>query len=162
MRRHATSVIFGRPLVKRFALCYRTVLCPVLSVTQVYCGQTVGWIKMPHGMEVGLGPATLCLMGTQLSPTRKGAQHSPHFSAHFAVARSPISAAAELLFFQHSVSEEQLDFEMFTVEVSVVLTLPSIYPPALELQIPSYGDLCLNNTMRLLTCCQRTSRIFHC
>jgi len=22
----------------------------------VYCGQTAGWIKMPLGMEVGLGP----------------------------------------------------------------------------------------------------------
>jgi len=29
----------------------------------VYCGQTAGWIKMPLGMEVDLGPraqATLC------------------------------------------------------------------------------------------------------
>jgi len=33
----------------------------VLSVwTLVYCGQTVGWIKMKLGMEVGLGQATLC------------------------------------------------------------------------------------------------------
>jgi len=39
--------------------------CPVclsicLSVTLVYCDQTVGWIKMPLGMEVGLDQATLC------------------------------------------------------------------------------------------------------
>ena len=33
---------------------------PVLSVTLVYYGQTVGWIKMKLGMQVGLGPATLC------------------------------------------------------------------------------------------------------
>ena len=26
----------------------------------VYCGQTAGWIKMALGMEVGLGPGTLC------------------------------------------------------------------------------------------------------
>jgi len=32
----------------------------VLSVTLVYCGQTVGWITMKLGMQVGLGPATLC------------------------------------------------------------------------------------------------------
>jgi len=32
----------------------------VLSVTLVYCDQTVGWINMKLGMEVGLGPATLC------------------------------------------------------------------------------------------------------
>jgi len=50
---------FGRLLVKRFALCYQTVVCPVclsvclsVSVTLVYCGQTVGWIKMPLGSEV--------------------------------------------------------------------------------------------------------------
>jgi len=44
--------IFGRPFVKWFALCYGTAVC--LSVTLVYCGQTVGWIKMPLGMEIGL------------------------------------------------------------------------------------------------------------
>jgi len=43
-----TKEVFGRPFVKRFALCYRT----VLSVTLVYCGHTVGRIKMPLGMEV--------------------------------------------------------------------------------------------------------------
>jgi len=26
----------------------------------VCCGQMVGWIKMPLGMEVGLSPAILC------------------------------------------------------------------------------------------------------
>jgi len=52
---------FGRPFVKRFGLCYRTVVCPVLSVTLVYCGQTVGWIKMPPGMEVGLGSCHIVL-----------------------------------------------------------------------------------------------------
>jgi len=38
--------VFGRPFVKRLALCYRTVgclACPVLCVTLVYCDQTVGW-----------------------------------------------------------------------------------------------------------------------
>jgi len=40
------------------ALYYQTVICPVrLSVTLVYCGgQTVGWIKMKLGMQVGLVP----------------------------------------------------------------------------------------------------------
>ena len=32
----------------------------------VYCGQTVGWIKMKLGMQVGLGPGYLCSIGTQL------------------------------------------------------------------------------------------------
>ena len=49
---------FGRTFVKRFALCYQTVACLslCLSVTLVYCGQTVGWIKMKIGMQVALGP----------------------------------------------------------------------------------------------------------
>ena len=48
------SVGRGRPFVKRFALCYRTVVCPVLSVCLsvclsvmlVYCCQTVRWMKL--------------------------------------------------------------------------------------------------------------------
>jgi len=40
--------------------------CPVcppvcVSVTLVYCGQTVGWIKMPLGAEVGLGQRDVVL-----------------------------------------------------------------------------------------------------
>ena len=46
-------IIFGRPFVKRFAL-YRPMLLDrclsVLSVTLMYCGQTVGRIKMKLGM----------------------------------------------------------------------------------------------------------------
>jgi len=38
----------------------------------IYCGQTAGWIKMPLGMEVYLGPGHTVLMG----PSSKGAQHS--------------------------------------------------------------------------------------
>jgi len=34
----------------------RCLSCRGLSVTLVYCGQTAGWIKMPLGMEVCLGP----------------------------------------------------------------------------------------------------------
>jgi len=65
--------MFGRSFVKRFALCYRSVAClSVLSVTLVYYGQTVGWIKMKLGMEVGLGPGHIVLDG---DPARQ-------FSAH--------------------------------------------------------------------------------
>jgi len=43
-------------------------VCPVclsvcLSVTLVYCGQTVGWIKMKLGMQVGLGYGHIVLDG---------------------------------------------------------------------------------------------------
>jgi len=84
------STIFGRPFVKRFALCYRTVVCPVLSnlsviclsVTLVYChycGQTVGRIKMKLGTEVGLIPRHIVLDGDAAPP--KG-HCLPQFLAH--------------------------------------------------------------------------------
>ena len=39
-------------------------VCPVLSVlsvTLVYCGQTVGWINMKLGTQVGFGPGHIVL-----------------------------------------------------------------------------------------------------
>jgi len=63
-------IVFGRPFVKRFALCYQTVVC--LSVTLVYCGQTVGWIKMKLGVQVGLGPGHIVLDGDPAPPPPKG------------------------------------------------------------------------------------------
>jgi len=76
--------ILGRPFVKWFALCYWTVVlscvyCPVLSVTLVYCGQTVGWIKMKLGMQVGLGPGHM-LDGDPAPLSQRGTapQYSPH------------------------------------------------------------------------------------
>jgi len=61
--------------------------CPVLSclsVTLVCCGQTVRWIRMPHGMEVGLAqpPRPHCVRWVRWgssSPTPKGAQQPPLF-----------------------------------------------------------------------------------
>jgi len=68
-----------------------------LSVTLVCCGQTVGWIKMPFGTEVGLGPGHVVLDGDP-APPRKGAQQPPTFRPMSIVAkRLPISATAELL-----------------------------------------------------------------
>ena len=76
-----------------------TILC--LSVTLVYCGQTVGWIKMPFGKKVGLGQGDIMLdgSGTQLFPHGKGhSTAAPTFRPMPIVAkRSPISATAELL-----------------------------------------------------------------
>jgi len=48
-----------------------------LSMTLVYCGQTVGWIKMKVGTEVGLGPGHIVLDGDAATPP-KGAQ-PPNF-----------------------------------------------------------------------------------
>jgi len=54
-----TDGVFGRQFVKRFALCYRSVVC--LSVMFMHCGQTVGRIKTKLGMQVGLGPGHIVL-----------------------------------------------------------------------------------------------------
>jgi len=61
--------IFGRPFV-----CHQTVVCPVcpfLSVTLRYCGQTVGRIKMKLGMQVGLGPGHIVLDGNPGPPPQR-------------------------------------------------------------------------------------------
>ena len=75
--------VFGRPFVKRYTLCYRSIVClsvclsvlSCLSVTFVHCGQTVGRIKMKLGMRVGLGPGHIVLGGDPAPPPPKG--HSP-------------------------------------------------------------------------------------
>ena len=91
--------VFGRPFVKRFALCYRSVVClscPVLSVTFVhcgqmvgrikmklgmpppqfsahfYCGQTAGWMKLVLGMMVGLSAGEFVLDGDPAPVPKKG------------------------------------------------------------------------------------------
>jgi len=77
---NCSSMLFGRPFVKRFVLCYWTVAClSVLSLTLVYCSQTVGWINMSLGMEVGLRPGHIVLHGDLAPP--KG-HNSPQFSTH--------------------------------------------------------------------------------
>ena len=45
----------------------------------VYCGQTVGWIKMPLGMELGLSPGHIVLHGDPSHPQKSG---HPQFLAH--------------------------------------------------------------------------------
>ena len=68
-----------RATAKRFARCYRSVVClsvclSCLAVTLVYCGQTVGCIKTNLGMKVGLGPGHIALDGDPAAPLPKGAQ----------------------------------------------------------------------------------------
>ena len=74
---HQVRIItrFWATACKRFALCYRTVVlsvCPVLSVTLLYCGQTVGWIKMKLGMQVGLVPGHIVLDGDSAPSSPNG------------------------------------------------------------------------------------------
>jgi len=54
----------------------RCPVCPILSVTLVYCGQTVKWIRMPLGTKVGLVPSNTVLDGDPAFP-RKGTQKPP-------------------------------------------------------------------------------------
>jgi len=57
----------------------------------------VGWIKMPLGKEVGLGPGHIVLDGDPVR-TQHPTAAPPHFQPMLIVAkRSPISASAELL-----------------------------------------------------------------
>ena len=108
-------------------VCYRTVVLSVCNVgvlwpndwidqdetwhrgrprpqffAHVCCSQTAGWIKMPLGMEIGLGPGhivldvtqtILCSMGIQL-PLKRGTA-PPTFRPMSIVAKLlPISATA--------------------------------------------------------------------
>jgi len=50
-----------------------------LSVMLVYCGQTVGWIRMPLGKEVGLGPGRIVLDGDSAPPRTKRGTAAPNF-----------------------------------------------------------------------------------
>jgi len=47
-----------------------------LSVTLVYCGQTVGRVKMKLGMQIGLGPGHIVLRGDPGPPPQRD---SPNF-----------------------------------------------------------------------------------
>jgi len=51
-----------------------------MSLTLVYCGQTLGWIKMKLGMQVGFGPGDIVLDEDPAPPPPKG--HRPQFLAH--------------------------------------------------------------------------------
>ena len=49
-------------------------VCPVLSVTLVYVGQTVGRIKMKLGKQVGLGPGHIVLDWDPAPLSQRGAE----------------------------------------------------------------------------------------
>ena len=73
------SRIFGRLFVKRFALCYWTVVLSCLSVTLVYCSQMVGRIKMKR-LAGRPRPRRLCVRWGPSSPPKKGHSPTPIFS----------------------------------------------------------------------------------
>jgi len=70
---------FWATVCKMVRPIYRTVVLSrlsCLSVTLVYCGQTVGWMKMKLDVQVDLGPGHIVLDG-DAAPPRKG-HSSPH------------------------------------------------------------------------------------
>jgi len=54
--------------------------------TDVYCGQTAGWIKMAFAMEVGLGLGHIVLNGNA-TPLPKRGQSLPNVRTIFIVAK---------------------------------------------------------------------------
>ena len=60
-----------------YAIRPLTLVC--LSVTLVHCGQTVGWIKMKLGMEVGLGPGHTAADGDPIPTPKSGHSSPPNF-----------------------------------------------------------------------------------
>jgi len=82
----------------------------------VYCGQTAGWIKMPLGTEVGLGPGGVL---DAASCPQKGAR--PNFRPMSVVAKwSPISATGELFVFPYQPTDWLGDVsDIFCVEWDV-------------------------------------------
>jgi len=45
----------------------------------IHCGQTAAWIKMPLGMEAGLGPCHIVLGGDP-APPKKGGELAPYLT----------------------------------------------------------------------------------
>jgi len=59
----------------------------VLSVTLVYCGQRVGWIKMTLGLQVGLGSGHIVLDGDPAPPPPQKGGTAPNFQPMSIVAK---------------------------------------------------------------------------
>jgi len=52
---------------------------PAQFLADLYCCQTAGCIKMPLGMEVGLGPGDFVFDGDPATPRTEGTHHHPVF-----------------------------------------------------------------------------------
>ena len=55
---------------------------PTEFLAHVYCGQTAGWMKVPLGTEVDLGPGHIVLDG-DAAPPAIGAQHPPSVRVYY-------------------------------------------------------------------------------
>jgi len=72
---HSVELVFGRPSVKRFALCYRSVVCPVCPVCNVRAMWPNGWTDQDEAWHAGTPrPWPHCVRWGASSPSPKGAQ----------------------------------------------------------------------------------------
>jgi len=69
---------------------------PSQCSAHVYCDQTAGWIKIPHGREVGLGPDHIVLDGNP-SPSKKGPIPSLFGPCMFIVAKRLYGSRCQLV-----------------------------------------------------------------
>jgi len=76
-------LVFGRPFVKRFALCYQTVVCPVCDVGVLWPN---GWMDQDETWhESRPRPRPHCVRWGPSFPSPKG--HTPQFTAMSVVAK---------------------------------------------------------------------------
>jgi len=73
-----------RPMLYISDRCLSCLMLSVLSVCDLYCGKTVGWIKVPVGTEVGLSPGHTLLDG---DPAPSKRVTSPNFRPKSVVAK---------------------------------------------------------------------------
>ena len=83
------SRFFGRPFIKRFALCYRTVVLSWLSV----CNVGVLWPYLAYRYRPRLWPHCV-----RWGPRKGHSSPPPLFAPCLLWPRSPISATVEILF----------------------------------------------------------------
>jgi len=74
-----SSLVLVCPMLSDRCLSVCQSVLSVMSVTLVYCGQTVERIKMKLGTQVGLGPVHIVLGGEPAPPPQcEGAQYLAH------------------------------------------------------------------------------------
>jgi len=70
----------GDQFVKRFALCYRSVVCPVLSICNVDALWPNGWMDQNETWHAGRHRPRHIVLDGPGSPSRKGHSPFPEFS----------------------------------------------------------------------------------
>jgi len=114
-------------------------------VTSVYCGQTVGWIKMPLATEVRLGPGDIVLDGTQLPP-KKGYSSFPRFGPCLLWPNGRLSqqllSSCRFRYYTHTVDWRQLTGNIIPARISV----DSIVSPSARIADAAAADASLPPT----------------